>query len=160
MKQLLLLRHADTQDESPTNTDKDRPLTERGVEQARYIRRYLDGNDLLPDLIISSDALRTKQTVGALDLPDVETRFITSLYHAPSMRLFDEVFSTENEVDRLLLVAHNPGTYELARILAGEKDQDFQAGYPTSGLSIFQWPVNSWQDIDQNTTHYLSFITV
>jgi phosphohistidine phosphatase SixA len=76
------------------------------------------------------------------------------------MRLFDEVFSTKNHIDRLLLVAHNPGTYELARILAGAKDDDFHAGYPTCGLSIFEWDTDSWQDIDQNTTNYHGFITV
>lgn len=159
MKQLLLLRHGDTQDDSPTGADKDRPLTKRGVEQAAYIRRYLEDNDLVPDLIMSSDAKRTRETVQAMDFDDIGTIYETSLYHAPAMRLFDEVFTTDNNTDRLMLVAHNPGIYELARILAGENDQDFYDGYPTCGLSIFEWDVDDWQDIDQNTTQYLGFIT-
>ena len=66
MKEILLLRHAKSSWKNSSNgqlNDIDRPLNKRGLEDATYIGIYLKKLDLFPDLILSSPALRTKQTV-------------------------------------------------------------------------------------------------
>ena len=155
MKQLLLLRHAQTHDSSDSGRDRDRTLTPHGFEQAKALRKYLAEHDFMPDKIVSSDATRTRQTVETLDLAGTPTEFEHSLYHASAARLLDEVFATHKEVNRLLLVAHNPGVYDFARMLTGEKDQDFYSGYPTCGLSIFQWDEKDWHHVGTQGCVYL-----
>ncbi|MEW5771851.1 MAG: histidine phosphatase family protein [Pseudomonadota bacterium] len=61
---LILWRHADAQDGSP---DLDRPLTAKGRKQAEEMAKWLRAR--LPEdaRVMASPALRTVQTVAALD---------------------------------------------------------------------------------------------
>ena len=68
MKTLFLLRHAKSSWSEPGLADFNRPLNERGRRAAPLIARYLAHCDLLPDLILCSAALRTRETL-ALMLP-------------------------------------------------------------------------------------------
>tara|TARA_Y100000031_G_scaffold40119_1_gene46100 strand:+ start:712982 stop:713608 length:627 start_codon:yes stop_codon:yes gene_type:complete len=62
---LLIARHGNTFDKGdiPTRVGArtDLPLVEKGREQARHIANYLKENDILPDIIFTSDLRRTKE---------------------------------------------------------------------------------------------------
>ena len=62
MKSLLLLRHAKTCRYDPTLSDILRPLSPTGKYNVYQIGKFLKNTKLLPDLIISSSAKRTKDT--------------------------------------------------------------------------------------------------
>ena len=66
MKQLILMRHAKSSWESSALIDHERPLNARGRHDAPVIGHYLWQKGVKPDLIISSDSLRTRQTVEHL----------------------------------------------------------------------------------------------
>ncbi len=62
MKTLLLLRHAKSSRDDPDLADHERPLNERGKRAAKEAGRFLRDEDLVPDLIVSSTALRARKT--------------------------------------------------------------------------------------------------
>ena len=62
MKLLLILRHAKSSWKDPDLDDHDRPLNKRGRRDAPRMGRLLRKEDLLPDLILSSTAVRARMT--------------------------------------------------------------------------------------------------
>jgi phosphohistidine phosphatase len=61
MRRLMLLRHAKS-DRPPGTPDHDRPLNRRGRDEAPLIGTYLAHNGLLPDGVLCSTAMRTRET--------------------------------------------------------------------------------------------------
>ena len=64
MKTLLLLRHAKSSWNEQDLPDHDRPLNKRSQKDAPRMGKLLKDEDLIPDLIISSTAVRAKKTAG------------------------------------------------------------------------------------------------
>src|SRR5215475_4778950 len=62
VKILLILRHAKSSWKDPQLSDHDRPLNKRGKRDAPLMGNLLKDEDLKPDLIISSTAVRAKKT--------------------------------------------------------------------------------------------------
>ncbi len=62
MKSLLLLRHAKSSLNDPELTDHYRPLNKRGKNDAPRLGDLLKNEKLIPDLIMSSTALRAVAT--------------------------------------------------------------------------------------------------
>ena len=62
MKTLLILRHAKSSWKDPDLPDHDRPLNKRGKHDAPRMGKLLKDEDLIPDLILSSTAIRAKKT--------------------------------------------------------------------------------------------------
>ena len=62
MKTLLILRHAKSSWKDLELPDQDRPLNKRGRHDAPRMGKLLKQEDLIPDHIVSSTALRAKKT--------------------------------------------------------------------------------------------------
>jgi phosphohistidine phosphatase len=146
MRRLLLLRHAKAMRGCPGGGDALRPLSEIGFADAKRLGRYLSRSDLLPDRILCSTALRTRQTVDALTgaWPSrPPTDYLPQLYLAET----DEILSLlDAGGDRtLLVVGHNPAIAECAHRLAAQGAmgdaahlQGLQGGFPPCALAIFE----------------------
>ena len=80
------MRHAKSDWSTSASNDFDRPLSRRGDRDAPRMAAWLAQQSLLPDIIISSPALRTKQTVLAvvekLGIPEQEIIWEASIYEA------------------------------------------------------------------------------
>ena len=118
MRQLVLLRHAKAAVDSETGEDFDRPLAARGREDASIVAQALIDAGADPQIVLVSDAKRTRETWALVGpaFPKAEVRFLKSLYLSSS-----ETVVTEAEkagVERVMIVAHNPGLHELASRLA------------------------------------------
>jgi len=60
-KSLLLMRHSKAA--SPEGMpDHERPLADRGTREARAAGRWVAERGLMPELVLASDSLRTRQT--------------------------------------------------------------------------------------------------
>ncbi len=66
MKSVLLHRHAKSSWKHPDLNDQDRPLNKRGKRDAPIMGRLLKRKDLVPDIIISSTAIRARSTAEAV----------------------------------------------------------------------------------------------
>ena len=78
VKRLWLLRHAKSSWDEPGLADHDRPLAPRGRKAAQRIRTWAAENDVRPDLVLCSTAVRARATLdlvaAALGAPEVESR--------------------------------------------------------------------------------------
>ena len=62
MRRLLLLRHSKTERPEPGERDRDRKLTERGRLDAPIIGAYMARHRFIPDRVLVSPAIRTRET--------------------------------------------------------------------------------------------------
>ena len=62
MKTLFLVRHAKSSRDDPSLPDRDRPLDDRGKQDAPKMGRRLAKRDVKPELLLSSPALRALTT--------------------------------------------------------------------------------------------------
>ncbi len=154
MKTLLLLRHAKAGVGAP---DRDRGLTGRGRRQSAAAGRYLAAEDLLPDLVICSDARRTRETLDGLGLEDGTAAIFTpELYDGHVPELLDLVRGIEAaDVSRVLVIGHNPTVSDAGRFLAREGDRAslsrLALGMPTSGLAVLKFEAASWSAVGAGT---------
>jgi phosphohistidine phosphatase SixA len=146
MKTLLILRHAKSSWEDEKLPDIDRPLNKRGRHDAPRIGDLIKAEGLLPDLIISSTAKRTRSTVelvaGASDY-DGEIRWDESLYAAEPQAYITALRALPAEVERVMVVGHNPGLEELVAMLTDE-----WARLPTAALAQVSLDIANWSDLE------------
>jgi phosphohistidine phosphatase len=165
MKKLLLLRHAKSSWDDESLADFDRPLAPRGREAAPRMGRELARRGWLPEAVLVSPSLRTRQT-WKLVAAELETKpavkFPTSLYEAPAEALLEEIRRTPDSTGVLLLVGHNPGLEDLAKALAGE-DSDSDAlkrmgeKFPTGALARFKVD-GAWAELDAGAVRLSHFL--
>jgi phosphohistidine phosphatase len=165
MKKLLLLRHAKSSWDDPSLDDFDRPLATRGREAAPLVGGELARRDWAPEMVLVSRAVRTRQTwelVAAELGAKAAVEFAEGLYEASPQALLAEIGRTPEGVGTLMLIGHNPGLEELAKLLAA-KDSDPDAlkrmreKFPTAALARFKFD-GRWSDLEAGTaklTHFL-----
>ncbi|HUN47821.1 MAG TPA: histidine phosphatase family protein [Stellaceae bacterium] len=145
MKVLHLLRHAKSSRDDDSLADHDRPLSKRGRRDAQAIARHLHAAKLQPDLVLSSTALRTRETLAPIQaaLKPRRVVFDHDLYLAPPTTLLDHVRRLEESVTEVLMVGHNPGVHELALLLADRRSlpglPPSTGKFPTGALASFRW---------------------
>ncbi|WP_371154607.1 histidine phosphatase family protein [Jannaschia sp. 2305UL9-9] len=137
---LILLRHAKSDWEDPLQEDRDRPLNRRGRDVAPRVGGWLRANRHVPDLILCSSAVRTRQTRAALGFDDVPTDYQDALYLAGP----DTILAAANrraDIPTVMVIAHNPGIAEAAAQACAPRPvhPDF-ARYPTCACTIIEGP--------------------
>ncbi|WP_202323114.1 SixA phosphatase family protein [Mesorhizobium sp. 113-3-9] len=145
MRQLLLLRHAKSSWDDPDLDDFDRPLAERGLKAAKLMGRELAARDWLPDQVLVSSALRTRDTwrLVAAELPaHPRVAFAQPLYEASAADILDQIHKADRSSGCLMVVGHNPGLESLAKQLAGpgseaKAHKRFEEKFPTAALARF-----------------------
>src|SRR5262245_9049416 len=122
---LLLLRHAKSEKAEPGQRDQERSLNARGRDDAQTIGGYLARHKLVPDLAVISSARRTRETWERL-LPELAAEVAVSyedrLYNAGTGAIVAMAKETKPKVRTLLMVGHNPGLHEAARLLIASGD--------------------------------------
>lgn len=151
MKKLVLIRHAKSSWDTPFLTDHARPLSKRGNQNAPEMGRRLKEKGIKPDLIISSDAVRTQETAvfiaAALGYPFSNIRFTSQLYHASAPEILKSIRQVGSQVEVLLVIGHNPGFNDLMWLMNGTLDN-----LPTTGVFAVQSNISYWKDFDPKKT--------
>ena len=166
MLTLSLLRHAKSSWADPSQDDFDRPLNERGAEAAPRMGAFMARNKIAPGLVLCSTAVRTRQTLAHVlpHLPaDTEVSYEDGLYLATAIELLALVRKTDATVSHLMLVGHDPGMHDVTTRLAGSGDPNLLAAlaakFPTSGLAMLAFDVQTWTDIAPGRGRLLLFMT-
>ncbi|NEG69179.1 SixA phosphatase family protein [Bifidobacterium choloepi] len=151
---LLVMRHAKTEPFCPTG-DFDRPLTDKGLKQAKTMAKGLREMDLVPDQMDVSSALRAQQTCNRMlkvfgDKPKVD--FHKSLYEDGMQSVFDDLAGCKAKRHTLMILGHEPTVSMACQWLANPESDQSQLDLLNLGLSpatvvIFgsSMPFNSWQ---------------
>jgi phosphohistidine phosphatase len=170
MRRLLLLRHAKTENDAPSGRDQDRRLDKRGRDDAAEIGGWIGRHPPFPDSVLVSPAVRAHQTWDIVweaikDLgrePQVE--LLPELYGADPSQLLQTIrTASATDPKRLMVVGHNPGMHELALALAGSGDdagrKALADNLPTSGLAVFEFAVDSWEDVAFRRGRLVQFVS-
>jgi phosphohistidine phosphatase len=155
MKTLYLLRHAHSTSAASPEEDFARSLSPQGTEDAKAVGIFMRSQDMHPDFVLSSSALRTTQTAQLVfgKKIDVPNRFDSNLYHASAETLFAEICSTDDSYRRLLVVAHNPGVANLAYTL-GRVEK-----YAPATLCVFTAQCPSWSEFPPGAAKLVKVFT-
>lgn len=148
MKLLLILRHAKSSWKDRSLDDHDRPLNKRGRRDAPRMGRLLRQEDLLPDLILSSTAVRARTTAeivadtsryeGALELTP-------ELYGAEPEVYISLLGRLDDDYHNVMVVGHNPGLEQLLHTLTGTEES-----LPTAALAKIELEIDAWSALDRS----------
>ncbi len=149
MKTLLVLRHAKSSWGNMQLGDHERPLNKRGKRDAPRMGQLLKQESLTPHLIISSTAERAMQTAELIAITaDYERKLLYTrdLYLADPDSILDILRGVDDEHERVMVVAHNPGMEMLVDLLTGES-----VYFTTANIAHIQLPIDSWAALDDST---------
>lgn len=150
MRELLLMRHAEAVAQPPGLSDHDRPLTAHGRDAATKAAHRLQRAHGLPELVLFSSALRTRETAAqvgaALSLPASALRSDPRIYQASPDGLLELLRELPAEIRRVLLVGHNPTVSQLAHALdpAGSR-----RSFATAEFRLLHLPVADWSALGE-----------
>ncbi|KAF2311921.1 hypothetical protein GH714_027397 [Hevea brasiliensis] len=130
-RRLILLRHAKSSWDNPSLRDHDRPLSKAGKDDAVQVSQKLQQLGWIPQLILSSDATRTRETLKIMqeqvtDLLDAEVHFIPSFYSIAAMdgQTADHLQQaicrySSDKIHTVMCMGHNRGWEEAASMFTG-----------------------------------------
>lgn len=155
MLTLSLLRHAKSSWSDLELDDHDRPLAKRGAKAIPLLAKYFRQEKLRPDLILCSDAMRTRATLALLlaelGTPPARIVYDGTLYLASPDTIRAALARHGEAEPHVLVVGHNPGLHALALELVGHGDRKLLAGlareFPTGALAVLSFNAPSWSEI-------------
>lgn len=161
MKFLSLLRHAEA--EQPLGVaDHDRNLSSYGAQMAPRLGRRLEQSGFLPDLVISSTAVRALETARIMcyelgcDIDLLQQK--SEIYRASYQQLLRVVQGADESLSHILLVGHNPSLSELATYLCGYNSK-VPTHMSTCSLVRIQLPVEYWALVDGSGGQFIEYDT-
>ncbi|MGH3650616.1 MAG: SixA phosphatase family protein, partial [Acidimicrobiia bacterium] len=104
------MRHAKSDWDAVYGADHHRPLNDRGIRSARIMGRLLAADDMAPDLVVASTAVRARSTAELAKQAGSwhgEIILEPRLY-GTSTETAIQVAATAPPVNRLMLVGHQP----------------------------------------------------
>ncbi len=145
------MRHAKSSWKDPGLKDFDRPLKKRGRENAPVMARRLTRRHSLPQLILSSPAVRARQTSERV-IPELggsvqSVIYEPLLYQRDVDTLLNVIRKIDDRFSDVLLIGHNPELTALANFLASQEINEIV----TCGLVSLRLPVESWQHIQAHS---------
>ena len=149
MKTLLILRHAKSSWNDPELDDHARPLNKRGRRDGPRMGELLRKYGLMPDLVISSDAVRAQLTAKAVTEAARyagEILLDPRLYMASPADILSLLRTVRENAETVMIIGHNPGLEELVEQLTGER-QDL----PTAALAHIVLEIDQWRDLTLST---------
>ena len=142
MKTIILFRHGQTAN-GDFNHDIDRPLSSTGIKDVKEMGLYLSQNDDIPDIIISSPALRAKTTAeiaitdGKWNCP---MHIEAGIYKGTHSFLLNLAKKQNDDLSSICLVGHEPN---LSSFIAQATDGKYQQ-FPTASMAKIYFDLDEW----------------
>jgi phosphohistidine phosphatase len=150
MKKIIIVRHAKSSWEHDV-TDHERPLNERGLEDAHKVS-YACKNKLHPDLIVSSDAVRAKSTahifISNLNIDISNLNLNHDLYDFSGEKLISVIKYCDDRYKELMIFGHNNAiTY-----FVNKYGDNYVDNVPTCGVVIIEFDITHWNELKKGIT--------
>lgn len=164
MKTLFILRHAEALSDTGRG-DLARPLSDRGLTQARALGVAMKNKNYAPHIACCSPALRTQQTLETLnESAGIKTIALDkTIYHGTAGDLLQIAQNFDDLSGAAMLVGHNPVIHEFAVMLSNDAPADLSArllrGYAPGTLAVFSCPCDAWADIRPGKNTLLDLMT-
>lgn len=142
MKTLILVRHGEAADIA--ESDSKRPLTDEGKTKVEIGAELLMAHQLIPDVILCSAALRTRETCQIishkLQVNSERIQYFNKFYSQGYDTYVDEILALNDSINTAMIVGHNPAISELANYCS----QDEIVHLNTGGIIVFSFNINEW----------------
>ena len=138
---LLLVRHAKSSWKDESLADIDRPLNKRGHRDAPEMARRLKQRGLVPDVVVSSSAVRALATARIMvDETGCANEVVVheDLHAAMRSDVLEVVKSIDDSIRIAMIVGHNPTLTELANQFSPEEIENVPTCVIVM-LSIADW---------------------
>jgi phosphohistidine phosphatase len=149
MKTLLLMRHAKSSWKDSELKDFDRPLNKKGKKTAPLMGHMIADQELVPDRIICSPAVRARQTAEAFVKTSGykgEIEFNEGYYMGEPNSYIEPLAKLPDEVERVLIVGHNPGLEALLQLLTSRIES-----LSTGAIAYLVLSISHWQELTKDT---------
>ncbi len=159
MKTLYLIRHAKSDWSIDGLSDIDRPLNKKGYNDAHKMSLILKEKNVVPDLIISSPAVRAISTslifCRIFEYNPKSILINKNLYDTSVKEYVQAISKIDAEHQVVLLFGHNPSISSTFSALTNFTNQEI----PTCGIVGIQSNITNWGDFSKksNTLIYLDF---
>lgn len=158
MRRLTLVRHAKSSWNDLDLSDFERPLNERGRRDAPVMAQRFKKLRRLPDLLLSSPALRAVTTARmfgeGLGFPVDNIELNTRIYEASVDTLLKLIRGLDPDTRHAMLFGHNPGFSELAHRLATCRFDDM----PTCAIASFELQIADWSEAGPGCGRLASYL--
>lgn len=147
-RRLLVMRHAKSSWKSDAADDHARPLNGRGRRDAPRIGERLVQLDRRPELVISSDSQRTRETwrLMAEHFPDAEVIFTEDFYLCDVDDVVGQLAQVPAETTTVMILGHNPGWEDVVDSLSG-----CFVTMTTANVAILTRESDNWDDAATRT---------
>lgn len=156
MKSLYLLRHAKSSWSDATLDDRQRPLNQRGLNDAPEMGRRLRARDECFDQVLTSPAERAHTTAELFcencGFPPERIVVEEALYFLGRGSIEELIRQQDDAIESLMLVFHNPDITSLANAL-GDNGVRID-NVPTCGLLRWRCDINRWQDWSRSDARF------
>jgi phosphohistidine phosphatase len=156
MKTLILVRHGKSSWEYEVS-DKDRPLKERGINDAHLVGRNFSGQSTEIDAAFSSPACRALHTamivLREFKYPLANFRVTEALYDFSGSGVADFVQGLDDQWNKVIIFGHN---YAFTNIANQWGDRPI-GNLPTAGLAQLTFDTDRWADVQKGSTKHLLF---
>jgi phosphohistidine phosphatase len=154
MKTLVLIRHAQSENVNNDISDFDRALTKTGKHDAADIAQLLKEAGIVPQIFISSTALRALTTAtiftDTFNSKEPETTF--EIYEANVPALLRVVTGMDNTNEIAAVVGHNPGVSDLLYYLSGKITT-----MPTCAFAVVELKTDSWNEVSGGSGELIQY---
>lgn len=152
-RRLILLRHGKSSWADSSLKDHDRPLNEHGRSASASLASKLHLVGWLPDLILCSDSVRTRETLNTMkecipEFGDAEVHFLGSFYSVSAMdgqtaQHLEQTICSYARDDNftVMCMGHNRGWEEAASILSG-----LSIELKTANAALLETLGSSWSE--------------
>lgn len=143
MKKLILVRHAKSDWPEETN-DFDRPLADKGMQEALKMSKFLKSSGIGIDFLVSSPAVRTLNTCKIFNQTyNLDFVINDKLYHPSEKNFHSVIYDLSDELNSVALFSHNNGISNFANSIS---ENIFHL--PTCGVVGFEIECDSWSQFD------------
>jgi phosphohistidine phosphatase len=149
MKTLLLMRHGKSSWKHPELPDHERPLAKNGLRDAHRMGELIERRELIPQRILSSSAVRAAETARIFCEMcgcGENVIFDDTLYLAEAETYIAQLKTLPDQIERVMLVGHNPGLEALLQILCARVES-----LPTAVIAYINLPIKQWSEITNST---------
>lgn len=144
MKRVILVRHAKSSWEDASLPDFERPLNDRGKNDAPMMAKRLLDKKVDIDAFITSPAKRAKKTASLFAKEFGQNKdelvVIDSLYHAGIQDFFEAVEKAPVKAKTIAIFSHNPGITDFVNLLTETRVDDM----PTCAVYAVKVPIENW----------------
>ncbi len=149
MKRLFLIRHAKSSWEDAVNSDIERPLNKRGKRDAPFMGKLLREENFIPDLIITSPAVRALATaqIFAEELGYPKKKIITenNIYESGIKEIETVIQKIDSEYKTVFVFGHNPSFTSYVNHVGDQ----FIDNVPTCGIVGIKFDIEKWKEVER-----------